>query len=821
MARQGRGGGDGGGASDDGQLSLPNLSSGGGDQSEGQSEGRSGVEPEGQPEADAEADVRAQIERLRGEIRRHNDLYHGRDAPQISDASFDDLMRRLRALEAQHPEWITLDSPTQTVGAAPSSGFAQVVHEVPMGSLDNAFNEDDFERFDTAMRKLIKQKLKQEKEEAEKRSDTAMIKLIELKEKQDIIIDCICEPKLDGVAVSLLYRGGVLVRGATRGDGRIGEDFTENLRTLDSIPKRLQGPDVPEVLEVRGEIYMRKSAFEELNRQLRRRAEEQARQAEQSKSKSKSSKAGAKSGKAGKTASARRPDQVGFANPRSAAAGSLRQLDSRITAERPLEFCTYTQVQWRGGAAPAPRRHSEALRALAGFGFSVSESSETFDRWQDCLAHCRALEAERDSWEFEADGVVVKVDDYALRKDLGQTARAPRWALAFKFAAQEATTVLDDVLHSVGRTGAVTPVAVLREVQVGGVRVSRSTLHNYDEVKKLDIAIGDSVRLKRAGDVIPKVVRRERRAAKSRRRAIVPPAECPGCGAELVVETALRRCPNRRGCPEQQREALSHFVSRRALDIDGFGEILIDRLLESGDLKTFADIFRLRAEKLAAMERMGELSAQNLMRSIETSRSTTLARLINALGIDSVGEQNAELLAVRFGSVQRLMDASVEDIAGVKGFGEIVAQSVYDYFADAHNRALIEDLLSVGVTYPETEPVLDGEDSSVEGPLNGLSFVITGKLPGGSTRDAAEKRIKALGGKFANNVSSTTDYLVCTPGSTASKKLKDAEKHDTKILDGEVFVKLLGLAEKRTGETLEKVQQEGLIKSAEKRASER
>ena len=661
-----------------------------------------------------------EVARLRAELDDANYRYYVLDEPRLTDADYDHRLRRLQALEAAYPRLVTPDSPTQRVGAAPAAGFPEVEHAVPMLSLDNAFSEEEIKAF---VRRV---------------SDR-------LEGHSAPLVFC-CEPKLDGAAVSLVFEQGRLVSGATRGDGRTGEGITSNLRTLKSIPLKLRGDDPPALLEVRGEVIISHRGFEALNERAR-----------------------ASGGKV-------------FANPRNAAAGSLRQLDPRITATRPLEFSAY-QVA-RIEPAHGDTTHSQRMARLGAYGFRVSPALAVVEGAEGIIGYCRRLGEQRDRLGYDIDGVVIKVDDLRLQRELGYVARAPRWAIAYKFPAQEATTQLNDVEFQVGRTGAITPVARLAPVSVGGVTVANATLHNADEIARLGVMIGDTVAIRRAGDVIPQVVRVLDDARPVDARPIAMPARCPACGAEIeqAEGEAVARCSGGLFCPAQRKEALKHFASRRALDIDGLGEKLIDQLVERDWVNTPADLFRLDAERLAELPRMGSKSAENLLAALEKAKHTTLARFIYALGIREVGEATAANLARHFGTLKALMAADIEALEAVEDVGPVVAAHVHTFFRQPHNRETIEDLLACG---------LSGEEEEVGGrpqPLAGQSWVLTGTLES-MTRDQGKARLQALGAKVAGSVSRKTACVVA--GDAAGSKREKAEQMEVEVIDEPTFLERL------------------------------
>ncbi len=659
--------------------------------------------------------TRKKLESLRDQIRHHNFRYHALDDPEIPDAEYDRLMRKLQRLEADHPELVSVDSPTQRVGDAPISAFGTVAHELPMLSLGNAFSEDELREF-----------------------HRRVLDRLELDNNADLVYAA--EPKLDGAAVSLLYENGVLVRGATRGDGTTGEDITHNVRTIEAIPLRLLGDGFPDRLEVRGEVFMPKAGFEAYN--------ERARQA----------------------------GEKTFVNPRNAAAGSLRQLDPKLTANRPLDMYAYSVGVSEGGTLPSC--HSEILSQLQSWGIKVCPERRVVQGVEGCLDYYRNIGNGRDDLSYEIDGVVYKVDSLDMQNELGFVSRAPRWAIAHKFPAQEELTVVEDVEFQVGRTGAVTPVARLNPVFVGGVTVSNATLHNIDELHRKDVRVGDTVIVRRAGDVIPEVasVIVERRPKGARRVQL--PTKCPVCDSHVEREEGetVARCTGGLFCAAQRAEALKHFVSRRALDIEGFGAKLVEQLVDIDRLKTPADIFQLTVEELSQLDRMGEKSASKLIDSIQSSKSTTLARFLYALGIREVGEATAASVANHFGRLQNLIAATAEELQSVTDVGPVVASRIKSFFAEQHNLDVITRMQEYGVEWVESDPV----ELPSDGALSGKTFVITGTLPT-MTRDAAKELIQSAGGKVTGSVSSKTDYLVA--GEKAGSKLIKAEKLEVMVLD--------------------------------------
>jgi len=659
---------------------------------------------------------------LRAEIERHNRAYYVLDAPEIPDAEYDCLFRELQDLEAAYPELATPDSPTQRVGGAPLPEFGQMTHAVPMLSLNNAFTAEEVVAFDRRCREALG-------------SDQ---------------IDYACEPKFDGLAISLRYERGVFVQGATRGDGTSGEDVTQNLRTVRNIPLRLIGSGYPDVLEVRGEVLMLRADFAQLNER--------------------------------QCAAGEKP----FANPRNAAAGSLRQLDPKVTAMRPLRFFAYgvADVAVFAAVGPAPTFHSEMMERLARWGFPLAAERAVVQGATGLLGYYEKIGALRRGLRYDIDGVVYKVNRIADQERLGYVSRAPRFAVAHKFPAEEALTTVEAIEEQVGRTGAITPVARLTPVFVGGVTVSNATLHNADEVRRKDVRVGDTVIVRRAGDVIPEVV-----AVVTEKRPIlapeyVLPKKCPVCGSavEKPADEAIARCTGGLYCPAQRKQALLHFASRRAMDIEGLGEKLVDQLVEGGIVKTPADLYRLSADTLVRLERIAEKSAANLVVAIEKSKQTTLARFVFALGIRNVGEATAKDLARHFGTLAALMAADEAALERVPDVGPVAAGSIRRFFAESRNRGVIEDLLKAGVA-PEESAGL-----AVELPLAGKTFVLTGTLPT-LTREVAQARIEAKGGRVSGSVSKKTDYVVA--GADAGSKLAKARELGVAILNEPQLKELL------------------------------
>ena len=666
-------------------------------------------------------ELEEQARRLRREIEYHNHRYYVLDAPEISDAEFDTLFRRLQDLERDHPELLAPDSPTQRVGAAARADFDSVAHAIPMLSLNNAFSDDEVLAFDRRVRENLNVE----------------------------IVRYGVEPKFDGLAVSLRYEAGVFVRGATRGDGFTGEDVTANLRTVRAVPLHLEGEDLPGLLEVRGEVLMQKRDFAALNAQQQAMGERL------------------------------------FANPRNAAAGALRQLDSRITASRRLSFFAYGigEVDWAG--TNIPTRHSEVMARLAGWRLPVSAERRVVEGATGLLNFYRDMATRRQALPYEIDGVVYKVDDLVQQEALGFVSRAPRFAIAHKFPAEEMPTEVLGIDVQVGRTGAITPVARLNPVFVGGVTVTNATLHNEDEVRRKDVQIGDTVVVRRAGDVIPEVVRVliERRPARA--RPFVMPSHCPVCGSVILrfPDEAVARCTGGLFCPAQRKQALLHFASRRAMDIEGLGDKLVDQLVDTGLVKTPAELYQLRLQHLAGLDRMAEKSANNILAAIDKSRRTTLARFVYALGIRHVGEATAKDLARFFGNLDSLMEAKESRLLEVPDVGPVLAESIAAFFAETHNREVIAQLRVAGVSWPEGETPAGGGAA-----LAGLTFVLTGVLPL-LTREEAKAKIEAAGGKVAGSVSKKTSFVLA--GSEAGSKLEKARELGLRVIDEAEFLRML------------------------------
>lgn len=662
--------------------------------------------------------LQQQIDTLRHDLRRYEYEYHVLDNPTIPDAEYDRLFHQLKALEAAHPELITADSPTQRVGAKPLSGFAQIRHEIPMLSLDNAFSDEEFYAF-------------------VKRIEDRLICLPEP-------LTFCCEPKLDGLAVSILYVNGVLTQAATRGDGTTGEDITANIRTIRNIPLQLLMDNPPARLEVRGEVFMPHAGFERLNQLALEKGE--------------------------KT----------FANPRNAAAGSLRQLDPKITSKRPLVLNAYSIGIAEG--VDLPNTHYDRLQWLKSIGIPVNPEIRLCNGTDEVLDFYRDIQNKRSSLGYDIDGTVLKINDIALQEKLGFISKAPRWAIAYKFPAQEELTRLNDVEFQVGRTGAITPVAKLEPVFVAGVTVSNATLHNGDEIERLDIAIGDTVVIRRAGDVIPQIigVLHDRRPADA--RPIVFPETCPVCDSAIVrIEgEAVARCTGGLFCAAQRKEALKHFVSRKAMDIDGVGGKLIEQLVDRELIHTPADLFKLDLTTLTRLERMGAKSAENALASLEKAKNTTLARFIFALGIREVGEATALNLANHFKTLEALQNADLEALQQVPDVGEVVANRILAFWQEPHNVAVVNDLIQQGVHWDDVEVKEVGENI-----FKGKTVVLTGTLTQ-MGRNEAKALLQEMGAKVSGSVSAKTDFVIA--GDAAGSKLTKAQELGVAVLTEEEFL---------------------------------
>ena len=664
------------------------------------------------------------IEELRQLIRRYDYAYYVLAEPEVSDAEYDALFRELQALEAQFPDLITPDSPTQRVGGEPAEGFNKIRHTVPMLSLDNAFSDEELAEFERRI----------------------------LEHAPDIPqpVEYSAEPKMDGLAISLRYEQGQLVQAATRGDGEEGEDVTRNAMTVRAIPLKLMHDAPPAVVEIRGEVFMTKPAFEALNKRQLEKGEKP------------------------------------FANPRNAAAGSLRQLDPRITAERQLSFYAYGWGEVSEGVLA--ETYTDTMARFRQWGVPVNPLMEKVLGVAGMVDYFQRMSERRPALDYDIDGVVYKVNNIAWQEQLGYTARAPRWAIARKFPAQEAWTKLLDVIVQVGRTGALTPVARLAPVQVGGVTVSSATLHNFEEVKRKDIRIGDTVIVRRAGDVIPEVVGPVLSKRPADAREIVPPEKCPVCGSDVIQEPgkAVLRCSGGLYCPAQRQRALEHFVSRKAMDIRGMGPKLIAKLLEKGWVQHPDDFYRLTVEQLASLEGMGEKSARNIIEAIEASKNTTLPRFLYALGIPEVGEVTAEQLALHFGSLEAIMEADEAALEAVEDVGPVVAHNIVTFFQQPLNQKVIKGLLEAGIHWPDIQS--NTEPSAKASPFAGKTVVLTGTLQS-MTRDEAKAKLKALGAHVTNSVSRKTDFVIA--GEKAGSKLTKAEQLGVTVLNEQQFLEML------------------------------
>ena len=666
-----------------------------------------------------EPDAAERYLKLRLLLAQYDHEYYVLDAPSVPDSEYDKSYRELQDLEKSHPELITPDSPTQRVSGSAANAFNSISHRQAMLSLNNAFEESELVAFDKRIREALGQGS----------------------------IEYAVEPKFDGLAITLTYEYGLFTQGATRGDGYTGEDVTHNLRTLRAIPMRLNEQNSPKLLEVRGEVLMFKQDFEQLNQTQVAKGEKQ------------------------------------FANPRNAAAGSLRQLDPKITARRPLSFFAYGLGAAEG--IPTITSHSKAMDYLSDLHFPVSKERKVVMGLSGLLDYYQHISQAREKLPFDIDGVVYKVNQFNQQNELGFVSRAPRWAIAHKFPAQEALTIVIDITVQVGRTGAITPVARLAPVFVGGVTVTNATLHNEDEVRRKDVHVGDTVSVRRAGDVIPEVVNVliERRPSNARR--FIMPTTCPECGSHILkqVDEAVARCTGGIFCPAQRKQAIIHFASRRAIDIEGLGEKLVDQLVEANLVHTLADIYKLDLTTLSNLDRMATKSAQNILKALEDSKSTTLARFIYALGMRNVGEATAKDLAKHFGNLSMLMQANFNELLSVNDVGPVVAESITNFFSEIHNQTVILELIAAGITWPET----DGKQQTT-GKLVGKTFVLTGTLPNLS-RDKAKELVEVAGGKVSGSVSKKTDYVVA--GNDAGSKLDKAQELNLTILDEAGLLELL------------------------------
>jgi DNA ligase (NAD+) len=660
---------------------------------------------------------------LRRQLEQHNYRYYVLDDPEVSDAEYDRLLNELKQIEADNPDLITADSPTQRVGATPVSELQEAVHTTPMLSLDNAFTDEDLINFDRRVRERL---------------------------ETDKVIEYVAEPKLDGLAMSFRYENGKLVRAATRGDGMKGEDVTHNVRTIKAVPTQLRGK-APDVIDVRGEVFMTLAGFKAMNQRALEKGEKV------------------------------------FVNPRNAAAGTMRQLDPRLAASRPLDVFFYAVGEHGNWKLPAT--HFEVLEQLREWNLKVSPLAKVVQGAEGCLEYYKDIGEKRSSLKYEIDGVVYKVNRFAQQRELGFVSRAPRWAIAHKFPAHEENTIVRDVEFQVGRTGALTPVARLEPIFVGGVTVSNATLHNMDEVERKDVRIGDTVVIRRAGDVIPEVVKVVLDRRPDNAKKVVLPKKCPICGSAVEREEgeAVARCTGSLSCAAQLKGALLHFAGRRAMDVDGLGEKIVDQLIEGESplVKSPADLYQLTVEQFADLERLGEKSAKNLVDALEKSKKTTLSRFLYALGIRDVGESTATALANHFGSIEALQEANEAAIQEVPDVGPVVAARVYTFFQQPHNREVVDALRERGVHWPAQK----ARAAPADGPLTGKTFVLTGTLDSMS-RDDAGDRIVALGGKVTGSVSKKTSYVVA--GAEAGSKLTKAQELGVEILDEAAFLKLTG-----------------------------
>lgn len=670
------------------------------------------------------------IGELRSLIRYHSHRYYQLDDPEITDAEYDRLMLELLDLEERFPGLASPDSPTRRVGAAPLEKFSAVRHPTPMLSLANAFNVEDILDYHERIRRLL---------------------------GGESAIRFVVEPKVDGVAVNLVYEKGILAVGATRGDGAVGEEVTQNLKTIRSIPLRIGPPPDdereetattphPERMEVRGEVFIDTESFRNLNR--RRLA----------------------------------AGQPAFANPRNAAAGSLRQLNPKETAKRPLDIFCYALGEVRGASF---RSHWEALQSLSRWGFPINPHIRRAESIRDCIDYYHSMAGDRSALPYEIDGIVIKVDALSLQSELGSVSRSPRWAIACKFPATQETTVIEDIVVQVGRTGVLTPVAVMRPVRIAGVIVSRATLHNQDEIDRKDIRIGDTVMVQRAGDVIPEVVKVVVSRRTGQEKTFAFPESCPECGSKVVrlEGEAAHRCIGL-ACPAKIRECIKHFASRGGMDIEGLGDRLVSRLVETGHIKDPADLYGLQAEHLFRLERMAEKSAGNLLQAIERSKNPPLEKFLFALGIRHVGERTSGILARTFQTLDRIMAATADDLVGIRDIGPEVAASIVKFFQEPSNRSVIEKLRSAGIAIREPETL---QEQPL--PLSGKSFVLTGKL-NGMTRNEAQRILASLGGSCLDSVTKGTDFVIA--GESPGSKLRKAREAGITILDEKGFLELIG-----------------------------
>lgn len=681
------------------------------------------------------AHIQEKMSALSRQIEHHRFRYYVLSQPEISDEEFDTLYRELEQLEVKYPQLRDADSPTQKVGAPPATEFKQIRHRIPLLSLANAMSEDELDKWEERLLRALN--------------------------SQDINLgplSYVCELKIDGLSIALTYKHGILKEGATRGNGEVGEDVTLNLKTIPSLPFRLKGEEIPELLEVRGEVYMPISSFEKLNAGLLK------------------------------------DEQTPFANPRNAASGSLRQKDPRQTAKRQLAFWAYG-VYISDARVAEPKSHFESLALLEKFGFPVEPNRVLAANMADVKEFCRQWATKRHDLSYQTDGVVIKADNRLLWEELGATAHSPRWAVAFKYPPEEAETIVEDIRFDVGRTGAVTPLAFLKPVKLAGTTVKRATLHNADQIKRLDVRVGDSVTVRKAGEIIPEVVSVNASKRKPDSKPCLYPSDCPVCGTALnrPQDEVVYRCPNVFGCPAQVRKRIEHWVSRNAMEVDGVGEALIEQLINASLIKNVADLYRLTKEQLLSLERMGDKSADNVLKALEKSKLRPLANLFYALGVRHVGQGVAELLADRFDSIESLAEASAEDIAAVEGVGPTIAQAVQEFFAQPANRALIAELRQVGVCGQKEEAIEN------RGPISqdfaGKTFVLSGTLKF-MDRNSAEKAIKQRGGKATSSVTKKTNYLVV--GDSPGSKLAKAQELGITIINESEFQALLGITDKET-----------------------
>ena len=661
-----------------------------------------------------------QIERLKQQLNQFNHQYYVLDEPQVTDAHYDQLLRELQQLENQNPQWVTADSPTQRVGGEVAQQFESVLHAVPMLSLDNAFDEQEMQVFNKRLSDLL---------------------------SHDQILEYSAEPKLDGLAVSLIYENGVLIRAATRGDGKSGENITTNVRTIKSVPLKLQGSDIPRLLEVRGEVYMPLKGFHALNESQREKG-----------------------------------DKV-FANPRNAAAGSLRQLKSSITASRPLTFCSYAIAQLEGGQLPATQY--QQMQLVKSLGVPISPLLKKLNGIDQCNEYYQFIAEQRDQLAFEIDGVVFKLNEHALQQQAGFVSKSPRWAIAWKFPAQEVMTKLLDVEFQVGRTGALTPVARLEPVAVAGVTVSNATLHNMDEINRKDIRIGDTVIVRRAGDVIPEVVSVVLHDRKQEFERPEMPGLCPVCQSEVIQGEgqAAFRCTGGLICAAQRKEAIKHFASRKALDVDGLGDKLVEQMVDLGLIKSVADLYELKLENIATLERMAEKSAQNLLDALEKSKNTTLPRFIYSLGIREVGEATALSLANYFTELTGLAEADEEKLILIDDVGPVVASNIQHFFQQSENQLIIQRLIEAGIHWPQIEKV-----EAIDLPLSGHIYVITGTMENYSRQQAAEL-LQQQGAKVSSSVSKKTTGVIA--GDKPGSKVDKAQKLEVPVFNESDFETLI------------------------------